>query len=120
MQSKVIRFSSQTLVPTDAHDGKGEVLFRRVLTQDDGSAFDFVDMTIVPPGCSVGLHTHEAEEEEHYFIFAGRGVMVLDDKTVTVQAGDLVVNRPGGTHSLENPGPLPLKMVVWQATRRTP
>jgi len=118
MKSRRIRFDEQTLEPVVAHDGAGEVLFRRVLTARDGSALDFVDMTVVPPGCSVGVHTHEGDEEEHYFIFAGEGRMTLEDEAIAVTAGDLVINRAGGTHALENTGSQPLRMVVWQARHR--
>lgn len=115
MRSRLIRFGEQHLQPVVAHEGRGEVLFKRVLTREQGSALDFVDMTLVPPGCSVGLHTHADAEEEHYFVFEGRGTMSLAGERIQVQAGDLIVNEPGGTHSLENPGPGPLRMIVWQA-----
>jgi len=117
-RSRVIRFSDVSLEEVVAHEGRGRVHTRRVLCAEDGSGLDFVDMTVVPPGASVGRHTHAADEEEHYLILSGRGVVQLDGVPHAVGPGDLLVNRPGGTHSLDNPGPEPLRMVVWQVPVR--
>ena len=42
-------------------------------------------------------------------------VRVADQgETFPVRAGDLVRNRPGGTHALENPGPGELRLFVFE------
>lgn len=97
-----------------AHDGEGEILTRRVLDRAGGSALNFVDMTILPPGTTVGLHTHRPDEEEHYLILAGHGQMTLDGRAVEVGPGDLIVNRPGGRHGLTNTGSEPIRMLVYE------
>lgn len=100
--------------PVCAHDGQGEILTRRVLDHGGGSALNFVDMTILPPGTTVGLHTHQMDEEEHYAILSGRGQMSLDGQLIEVGPGDLIVNRPGGRHGLTNVGSEPLRMLVYE------
>jgi len=98
-----------------AHEGRGLIRFHRILTGDDvDGACNFMDCTVMPPGTSIGEHTHHPSEEEYYLVLAGEGVMRRDGETFTVRAGDLVRNRPGGTHALENPGPGELRLFVFE------
>ena len=38
--------------------------------------------------------------------------MTVDDRSFGVGPGDVIVNRPGGTHGLVNDGAGPLRLVV--------
>lgn len=103
------------LEDTRAHDGRGLIHFHRILTGEDvEGACNFIDCTVMPPGTSIGEHTHADSEEEYYLILDGEGVMRRDGETFPVRAGDLVRNRPGGTHALENPGPGELRLFVFE------
>ena len=66
------------------------------------------------PGFKIGLHTHNMDEEEFYLILEGEGTMHRDGLTFLVRPGDLVRNRPGGTHSLVNTGSTDLKLIVFE------
>lgn len=100
---------------TRAHEGRGLIRFHRILTAGDvEGACNFMDCAVMPPGTSIGEHTHAATEEEYYLVLAGEGVMRRDGETFPVRAGDLVRNRPGGTHALENPGPGELRLFVFE------
>jgi mannose-6-phosphate isomerase-like protein (cupin superfamily) len=104
---------------TRAHDGRGMIRFHRILTGADvDGACNFMDHTVMPPGTSIGEHTHASTEEEYYLVLEGEGVMRRDGETFPVRAGDLVRNRPGGTHALENPGPGPLRLFVFELETR--
>lgn|SRR5262249_27432447 len=95
-----------------AHSGRGEIFFARILDHVAGSGCNWLDMSILPPGASIGLHTHGVEDEEIYIIISRRGRMVVDNDTFMVGAGDVVLNQPGGTHALENTGDEDLRIVV--------
>ena len=98
-----------------AHDGEGRIRFRRIADMAAlAGACDFMDFAELPPGTSVGRHTHDAREEEFYLILAGRGEMWRDGATFGVRAGDLIRNRPAGSHGLVNTGDEPLRMFVFQ------
>jgi mannose-6-phosphate isomerase-like protein (cupin superfamily) len=104
---------------TCAHGGQGLIRFHRILTGTDvDGACNFMDCTVMPPGTSIGEHTHHPSEEEYYLILEGAGVMRRDGETFPVRAGDLVRNRPGGTHALENPGPGELRLFVFELAVR--
>ena len=105
-------FSAERLSEVVAHDGAGHVLTTRVVSPGDGSGFRFVDLTEIPAGSSVGLHTHGVEDEEIYVIISGRGRMRLESREFEVGPGDVIRNAPGGTHGLVNIGAEPLRMVV--------
>lgn len=74
----------------------------------------FIDHAILPPGVSIGRHKHTENEEEFYLILSGRGRMWQDGEAFEVEAGELVRNRPGGTHGLENIGDVPLEIFVFE------
>ena len=98
-----------------AHDGGGTVRSRRVASASELSgACNFVDFTRMPPGTSIGEHTHALDEEEFYLILSGVGRMRLDGTEFAVRAGDLVRNRPGGKHSLINTGEDDLCLFVFE------
>jgi mannose-6-phosphate isomerase-like protein (cupin superfamily) len=112
-----LRFTEAKLEPVEAHQGHGHVLYRRVVERLDGSAINFIDFTIVPVGASIGVHRHGPHDEEIYVILEGSGLMTVDGAQVAVSAGDLVVNRPCGTHGLTNTGTIAIKMAVIDVAR---
>jgi mannose-6-phosphate isomerase-like protein (cupin superfamily) len=100
---------------TRAHNGEGFLSFARVATKTVLSgACNFIDFTSMPPGSSIGLHTHGMDEEEFYLMLEGEGRMYRDGVSFPVRPGDLIRNRPGGTHSLENTGSTHLKLFVFE------
>ncbi len=95
-----------------AHGGSRPILTRRVLEAKMGTAVNFIDFTIVPAGCDIGVHTHGYDNEEMYIIISGQGEMEVDGQRSPVGPGHVIANRPGGTHSLKNTGETDLYMVV--------
>ena len=104
---------------TVAHGGVGQVLFHRLATSEtlDG-ACNFIDFTTMPPGTTIGKHTHRSDEEEFYLILKGTGTLQLGDDEFSVGPGDLVRNPPGGTHSLRNVGDGELQLFVFEVQVR--
>ncbi|HET6764121.1 MAG TPA: cupin domain-containing protein [Longimicrobiaceae bacterium] len=105
-------FESVTLRSEVAHGGRTPILTRRVWEPSAVPACNFVDLTVVPVGGEIGLHTHDTDNEEIYVVISGRAEMHVDGATVQVGPGHVVVNRPGGTHSLRNTGSEEVRLVV--------
>jgi mannose-6-phosphate isomerase-like protein (cupin superfamily) len=103
------------LVGVCAHGGQGLIRFSRV-TDRTGLAggCNFIDLAELPPGTSIGVHTHASTDEELYLILAGTGEMSRNGEVFQVQSGDLIRNPPGGTHSLRNTGSDPLRIFVFE------
>ena len=60
------------------------------------------------PGASIGLHTHDANEDA-YIIVSGEGVFTDSvGKESPVRAGDITIARKGEAHGLKNTGTEPL------------
>jgi mannose-6-phosphate isomerase-like protein (cupin superfamily) len=95
----------------DAHGGAGTVEAARVLDRGRVHGCRFIDLTIVHPGSTVGIHTHE-EDEELYVIIDGRGIVNVDGDRFEVEPGDVILNPSHGTHELRNEGTEPIRMVV--------
>jgi mannose-6-phosphate isomerase-like protein (cupin superfamily) len=84
------------------HGGVGPIEFRRVLDKADFNApVDFVDYTVIPPGSTIGLHRHEANEEL-YFIVAGSPLMRVNGEEARLQPGGFAIVHDGGSHELIN------------------
>lgn len=60
-----------------------------------------VEFVLVPPGASIGLHTHD-RTEEIYYILRGCATMSVNGEQRQVQAGDLLTTPIGGQHSIAN------------------
>jgi|SRR5262252_6008638 len=84
------------------HGGSGTITFRRLL---DASCFeapvDFVDFTIIPPGSSIGRHTHHCNEEL-YFVASGNPLMRVSGTQQRISRGTVTVVHNGGWHELIN------------------
>ena len=84
----------------NCHDGKGTIkcveVFKQFATQ-----MQFFHYTVLPPGTTIGSHKHGADEE-FYVILEGVGEMEVDGTKQPVSAGDVIINKPFGTHGLCN------------------
>jgi len=66
---------------------------------------------VIPPGASIGNHSHESETE-YFIILEGTGSVDDDGVKKTVSAGDVVATGGGATHGIANAGTVPLVMVA--------
>jgi mannose-6-phosphate isomerase-like protein (cupin superfamily) len=101
-----------------AHGGCAEIQFKRVVTAGAGGAYNFLDMSVVPPGSEIGKHTHSPDNEELYIVISGSGRMQLDTQEFDVGPGHVIINPPGGTHGLRNIGDTDLRLVVIEVSTR--
>ena len=74
---------------------------------------------VIPPGGSIGEHTHE-KETEYYLIHAGRGVVVDDGEEKEIGPGDVVVTGDGASHSIRTSSDVPLRMTALIITHDAP
>lgn len=71
----------------------------------DGAACYFE----IPPGCSLGPHVHDSEEQ--VVILAGRATATIEGANDALEAPALVVMPEGKTHDLRNEGPDVLRAI---------
>ncbi|HEY7993592.1 MAG TPA: cupin domain-containing protein [Candidatus Eremiobacteraceae bacterium] len=115
------RFSSLEEVPPvqreREHDGIGPIVFRRMLAAESFETnIDFVDLTTIPPGSTIGRHSHDGTEEL-YFIASGEPLMRVDGIERRLRRGGVAVVHPGGWHELVNDTPDPVEIFVVQVSR---
>lgn len=104
-------FAEASLAAVVAHDGRGNVFADRVVDRDDAPSLRFVDLVEIPPGSTIGRHTH-GDDEELYIVVSGRAVVELDGEQFKAGPGDVVLNRPGGTHALTVVGDETVRIAV--------
>ena len=88
-------------VETICHDGDGLIKIANLFNDDFRTALQFVHYTVLPARTSIGMHKH-GDDEEIYFILEGCGVIDAGGVRSPVKKGDVILNRPFGTHALYN------------------
>jgi len=84
--------------------GNGSVEILHVFSQNEmkGKCRLFARITL-KPGCSIGTHNHE-REEEIFYILSGNATVNDNGNIRTVHPGDAVITGNGAYHSIENTG----------------
>jgi len=99
------------------HGGKGLGNNARVFEPADfDTPLRFINYVEMEPGSSIGLHRH-GENEEVYVVLAGDGLMTVNDERRAVKAGDVILNKPGWQHGLENTSGQILKLFVFEVNQ---
>ena len=87
---------------TGCHDGVGTVKIVSMFGEGElKTPLRFLHYTVLPPLTAVGAHAH-GDDEEIYILLEGEGVMLVDGEEVAVGKGDVILNKPYGTHALKN------------------
>ncbi|MBE6774659.1 MAG: cupin domain-containing protein [Ruminococcaceae bacterium] len=91
-----------TDIKVQMRGGNGQAVIKNVLDKGEYKGASRLVATItLEPGCSIGAHIHENEEEIFYII---KGTATYNDngKTETLHAGDSCVCLSGQEHSISN------------------
>ncbi len=100
----------------NSHGGAGTIDIQKVFRREDlNGAWDFALRVVMPPNSSMGVHEH-SHEEEMYIILSGEGVMTIEGKEKVVRKGDMVLNKPYGSHGLLNNGSENIELLIIQAS----
>ncbi len=96
------------------HAGKGLGRNARVFEAADfDTALRFINYVEMEPGSSIGVHRH-GDNEEVYVVLAGAGVMTVNHGRREVKTGDIILNKPGWEHGLENTSDQTLCLFVFE------
>ena len=91
----------------------------RYIVKDNTTLKNLVlSSTFLEANKSTTGHKHEGQEEVYYFI-RGKGEMQLDNNTISVQEGDVVLIEDGVFHKVNNTGDYGLYFVCVFDGRRT-
>lgn len=91
-----------TVVNENMRGGDGSVKITHVLSRDEYKGNSrLIGVITLEPGCSIGAHVHE-NEEEVFYIMEGTATYLDNGETVTLNAGDSCVCLGGEKHSIAN------------------
>ncbi len=107
-----LSFTDAWYTSNTAHAGYKEVLMSRAFINRGDLGCNYIDLVALEPNTSIGLHRHGPHDTEIYVMVEGLGKMTIEDETLLVTTGDVVVNPPNGMHGLVNVGKTLLKLVV--------
>ena len=108
----IIRREGKMTMSRKLFGGKGEVVIEPLFMQDEFTTpVRFCARIVLVPGSSIGLHTHE-NEDELYFILSGSGTVKDEESETCVSKGHSILTRSGESHSLENTGTEPMTLLA--------
>ena len=94
-------------LPDEPVHGTDTIMKRVMLRAGQvGSISQFAQASF-PPGGEVKAHVHD-DMSEVYLVERGRGLLKVDSKELSIEAGSCVTVHPGERHSLRNTGDGPL------------
>lgn len=106
----------ESITEKNSHDGIGEIQIQKVFRRVDfETGWDFALRVIMPPNSSMGVHDHK-NDEEMYIILKGNGLMTIDGAEKRVKEGDMILNKPYGTHGLLNDSDDEIELLIFQAS----
>ena len=88
------------------NDGDGTV-FAKVIPSETGS----VMFAVIPPGCSIGPHTHDTDMDFN-FIVSGTGIAVCDGEVEALSPGICHFCPRGSRHSIRNTGNTDMQIYI--------
>ncbi len=88
-------------------NGGDGTVFAKVIPTETGS----VMYAVVPPGSSIGFHTHE-NDMDFNFILSGTGVAICDGKEEALSPGTCHFCPKGSRHSIRNDGNSDLQIYI--------
>ena len=92
----------QTETKVNMRDGDGQVLITKMLDSGEYAGKSRLMATLtLEPGCSIGEHVHE-NEEEIFYIVDGEAEYYDNGEWVTMYKGDSCVCLGGQKHSIAN------------------
>jgi len=99
------------------HAGKGQGKNALVFDRADfDTPIRFIRYCELEVGASIGVHPH-GQNEEVYVVLSGRGVMTVTGASQPVGPGDVILNKPGWSHGLENTAGEPLQLFVFEVAQ---
>lgn len=94
----------QSSIKPNMRGGDGQATVTEIVSQGDYAGKARLVATItLKPGCSIGEHVHE-NEEEIFYIIKGVAKYFDDGKYETLYEGDSCVCSGGRSHSIANAG----------------
>ncbi|MEA4892106.1 MAG: cupin domain-containing protein [Peptococcaceae bacterium] len=96
----------------DPFGGQGTIAVRYLAEEGDhgNEKYNMLSRVTIPPGVSVGLHSHPGKTESLY-ILAGN-CRYTDQGEHVLQAGDTAIVRGQDSHRLVSLGPEPLEYIA--------
>ena len=92
-------------------DGNGSVKIEHLWEKELNSPTRMFSRITLEPGCSIGFHRHE-NEEEIFYIISGPATADDNGKTVTLHPGESILTGNGDGHAIANNGDEDLVMMA--------
>ena len=92
----------KTEIREHMRDGDGQVLVTNLFEKEEllGRSRMLGTLTL-EPGCGIGVHAHE-NEQEYFYVVKGNPVYRDDDQEIQLHEGDTTICEDGHSHGIAN------------------
>lgn len=92
----------QVRIREQIRGGEGALEFHDFLMPEEAfGAGKLFSRTVIPPGASIGAHSHEGEFEV-YYLLSGEAEVLDGGKWTAMRCGDVHICASGETHAIRN------------------
>lgn len=92
--------------------GDGHIsIFQFMSEKESNGAGRLFAKSVIPPGNSIGRHTHEGDQET-YYILKGKALLTLNGEETILEPGDCTICIDGNTHSIRSIGDVDLEYIA--------
>jgi len=104
---------ARTEVRSEMRGGKGNVTIQHLWSESEDfhGPVRLCAKLILEPGCGIGYHTHE-QEEEFFYIISGIASANDNGQEVTLSPGETMLTGNGAGHAIENKGNSTLEVLA--------
>jgi quercetin dioxygenase-like cupin family protein len=102
-----------SLNPDSWQQGRGYRKNRLLSASELKQPGALLQLVSVPPGSSIPPHAHHASIEV-YVVTRGECLLEVNDQTIDMWPGDIILMEPGDVHALTNRGQEPFELLVFK------
>ena len=81
--------------------GDGQALITNLFEKEELLNSRMLGTLTLEPGCSVGVHQHDGEQE-YFYVLKGSPVYIDDDQEIQLYEGDVTICEDGHSHGICN------------------
>jgi mannose-6-phosphate isomerase-like protein (cupin superfamily) len=105
------RVTMPTVIHSNVKNGQGDISFINLVDKNIMTNCRLMTEMSIPVNGYIGEHTH-INETEYYIIQEGSALVLDNGQERAAKSGDVIITGHNESHSIQNKGDIPLKIIA--------